>query len=388
MPPNPDIWQLFQKYGPSLGIIFRMNENMNFQNPGKRAARRIGALIAAIALALSLAALPSCATDNSATAQTDQPASAQASGAEQATASENSAQEQANGSDEDDAEGQSRDDSSFDIAQVPEYEGEPYAVVNGNDPELDAQDSEGPAESYSDLDSLGRCGTAEAVVSEATMPTEERGSIGMVKPSGWHTVRYDDLVDGKYLYNRSHLIGYQLTGENANEENLITGTRYMNTEGMLPFENEVADYVGSTGNSVLYRATPIFVGGELVARGVHLEAMSLEDGGAGVSFNVFCYNVQPGVEIDYATGESRRDDSAAMGGSANRGDKTASASSAAKNADEASAQDYILNTNTRKLHRPDCPSVDDMSEKNKQEVTATRNKVINRGYDPCGRCRP
>lgn len=229
--------------------------NMNFQNPSKRAARRIGALIAAIALALSLAALPGCgANDPASTVQTNQPTSAQASGAEQAAASENSAQEQTNGSDEGGAEGQSQDGSSFDIAQVPEYEGEPYAVVNGNDPELDAQDAEGPAESYSDLDALGRCGTAEAVVSEATMPTEERGSIGMVKPSGWHTVRYDDLVDGKYLYNRSHLIGYQLTGENANEENLITGTRYMNTEGMLPFENEVADYVESTGNSVLYRA--------------------------------------------------------------------------------------------------------------------------------------
>ena len=136
------------------------------------------------------------------------------------------------------------------------------------------------------------------------MPTEERGSIGMIRPSGWHTVRYDDLVDGRYLYNRCHLLGFQLTAENANERNLITGTRYMNVEGMLPFENQVASYVERTGNRVLMRSTPVFVGDELVARGVHLEALSIDDGGAGVSFNVFCYNVQPGIVIDYATGES------------------------------------------------------------------------------------
>ena len=154
------------------------------------------------------------------------------------------------------------------------------------------------------FDLLGRCGPAEACVGQELMPTEERGAIGMVKPSGWHTVRYDGVVDGKYLYNRCHLIGYQLTGENANERNLITGTRYLNVEGMLPFENQVADYVEETGNHVLYRSTPVFKGLELVARGVQIEAWSVEDGGAGVCFNVYCYNVQPGVEIDYATGES------------------------------------------------------------------------------------
>ena len=160
-------------------------------------------------------------------------------------------------------------------------------------------------ECYAELDLLGRCGSAMACIGRDLMPTEERGPIGMVKPSGWHTVRYDDVVDGKYLYNRCHLIGYQLTGENANEQNLLTGTRYLNVVGMLPFEDLAADYVQETGNHVLYRVTPVFRGLELVARGVQMEAWSVEDNGAGVCFNVYCYNVQPGVEIDYATGESR-----------------------------------------------------------------------------------
>lgn len=161
-------------------------------------------------------------------------------------------------------------------------------------------------EEYSDLDSLGRCGQAYALIGTETMPDEDRGSIGQIKPSGWHTVRYDDLIDGKYLYNRCHLIGFQLAGENANEKNLITGTRYMNVDGMLPFENQVADYVETTGNHVLYRVTPVFEGDELVARGVQMEALSVEDDGQGVAFNVFVYNVQPGVDIDYQTGESQR----------------------------------------------------------------------------------
>lgn len=187
---------------------------------------------------------------------------------------------------------------------LPSYKGSAYTVINGNVPDLSAVEADYGYERYSELDALGRCSEALALVGSETMPTEERGSIGSVKPTGWHTVRYDNLVDGKYLYNRCHLIGYQLSGENANERNLITGTRYMNITGMLPFENEVADYVEATGNHVLYRATPVFVGEELVARGVHLEALSVEDGGAGVSFNVFCHNVQPGIEIDYATGDS------------------------------------------------------------------------------------
>lgn len=191
---------------------------------------------------------------------------------------------------------------------LPEYAGEPYVVLYGNEP-LFTEEERTKTQSYEvyePLDFLKRCGVTEACIGLDLMPTEERGEIGMVKPSGWHTVRYDDLVDGKYLYNRCHLIGYQLSGENANEMNLITGTRYMNVEGMLPFENQVADYVQRTGNHVMYRVTPDFRGVEMLARGVQMEAWSVEDNGEGVCFHVYCYNVQPGVEITYLTGESRR----------------------------------------------------------------------------------
>lgn len=195
--------------------------------------------------------------------------------------------------------------SAIDIEDIPEYSGDAYVVVNDNVPYFDESDlTTKTFEKYSPLDSLGRCGVAFANVSEDTMPTKERGSIGMIKPSGWQIKKYD-FVDGKYLYNRCHLIGYQLTGENANEKNLITGTRYMNTEGMLPFENEVADYVQDTGNHVLYRVTPVFEGDNLVAKGVLMEAMSVEDQGLDIEFNVFVYNIQPGVTIDYATGDSQ-----------------------------------------------------------------------------------
>ena len=201
---------------------------------------------------------------------------------------------------------------AFDYAQVPPYAGSPYAEIDGNVPALSAEDAVGaPAESYAPLDALGRCGAAFAIVSLDTMPTEERGSIGMIRPSGWHTVRYDDLVDGRYLYNRCHLLGFQLTAENANERNLITGTRFMNADLMLPFEEEVARYIDDTGSHVLYRVTPIFEGTELVARAVEMEAVSLEDDGAGVSFNVVCRNIQPGIGIDYATGDSWEEDEGA-----------------------------------------------------------------------------
>ena len=194
--------------------------------------------------------------------------------------------------------------TAISLDEVPPYSGSPYVVINGNVPDFSAEElSAEPFEVYSPLDFLGRCGTACANVGLEFMPTEERGDIGSVKPTGWQTAKYD-IVDGGYLYNRCHLIGYQLTGENANEQNLITGTRYLNVEGMLPFENLVADYVEETGNHVRYQVTPIFQGVELVARGVQMEAMSVEDDGAGVCFNVFVYNVQPGITIDYATGES------------------------------------------------------------------------------------
>ena len=190
------------------------------------------------------------------------------------------------------------------IDDIPAYSGQPYVVLNDNQPNFELEDlTTEEFELYSDLDSLGRCGIAYANISPETMPTEPRGEIGQVKPTGWHTVKYD-CVDGKYLYNRCHLIGFQLAGENANEKNLITGTRYLNVEGMLPFENLVAEYVDETGNHVLYRITPIYEGSNLIAAGVQMEAISVEDEGEGVCFNVFVYNVQPGVVIDYATGDS------------------------------------------------------------------------------------
>ena len=199
----------------------------------------------------------------------------------------------------------SSSEKSYDMSSIPEFDGEnAYVVLNNNEPNFTKEDMVTESfESYSELDSLGRCGVAFANVGKDIMPTEERGSIGQVKPTGWHTIKYDN-VDGKYLYNRCHLLGYQLTGENANKKNLITGTRYLNIDGMLGFENMIADYVKETGNHVLYRVTPVFVGDELVCRGVQMEALSVEDNGEGVKFNVFAYNAQPGIEIDYATGDS------------------------------------------------------------------------------------
>jgi len=193
---------------------------------------------------------------------------------------------------------------SITLDQIPEYDGEPYVVLQDNQPNFDLEDlTLEPFETYSELDNLGRCGVAYANICMDIMPTEPRGEIGQVKPSGWHTVTYD-CVDGKYLYNRCHLIGYQLAGENANRQNLITGTRYLNVIGMLPFENMVNEYVEETGNHVLYRVTPIFAGDNLVANGVQMEALSVEDEGEGLCFHIYVYNVQPGVVIDYATGES------------------------------------------------------------------------------------
>lgn len=195
-------------------------------------------------------------------------------------------------------------ESSIVLEDIPEYSGEPYVVVEGNEPDFSEEEiTEGSFEDYSELDGLGRCREACANVGEDLMPTEERGNISEVKPSGWEN-EYYEFVDGGYVYNRCHLIGYQLAGENANEKNLITGTRYMNVEGMLPFENQVADYVRDTGNHVLLRVTPVYDGTNLVASGVQMEAESVEDHGKSIQFNVYCYNVQPGVEIDYATGEN------------------------------------------------------------------------------------
>ena len=195
--------------------------------------------------------------------------------------------------------------TSFNLNDIPEFDGKtPYVIINNNEPNFPEEDfNSNSFEKYSELDSLGRCGAAYANVSKDTMPTEARGEISKVKPTGWHTVKYD-CVEGKYLYNRCHLIGYQLTAENANKQNLITGTRYLNVDGMLPFENQVAEYVKQENGHVLYRVTPIFEGNNLVANGVQMEAESVEDKGEKVKFNVYAYNVQPNIKIDYLTGNS------------------------------------------------------------------------------------
>lgn len=263
---------------------------------------------------------------------------------------------------------------SVSLEEVPAYSGSPYVELDGNQPGFSLEERTTDSfETYSTLDALGRCGPAYACIGQDLMPTEDRESISSVRPTGWVQAEYD-FVEGGSLYNRCHLIGFQLTGENANEENLITGTRYMNVEGMLPFENMVADYIKETGNHVLYRAAPIFEGENLVASGVVMEALSVEDEGEGVCFHVYVYNVQPGVEIDYATGESWE-----------TGD---SAFSALESQAEEQETDYVLNTSSKKFHRPDCPSVDSMSGKNRQEYHGTREELIAQGYEPCGSCHP
>ncbi len=257
---------------------------------------------------------------------------------------------------------------SIDIGNIPEYSGSPSVVLNQNKPRFAVSDLTTESfETYDELDALGRCQGAYANVGVDLMPTEKRGDISRIKPTGWQSVRYD-FVEGKNLYNRCHLIGFQLTGENANNKNLITGTRYMNVQGMLPYENEVADYVKETQNHVLYRVTPIFDGDNLVADGVQMEALSVEDNGEGVQFHVYVYNVQPGVEIDYATGESKAAETGA--------------------ADSSVQEQYVLNTNTKKFHKPTCGSAIDMKEENKEEYTGSRELLIEQGYVPCGNCKP
>lgn len=282
--------------------------------------------------------------------------------------------------------------SSFSLEDVPPFSGEPYVVLQDNQPGFSQEDfTTDSFETYSSLDLLGRCGTAYANIGLDLMPTEERDSIGQVKPSGWQTVKYD-IVDGKYLYNRCHLIGYQLSGENANEQNLITGTRYLNVEGMLPFENMVADYVQETGNHVLYRVTPIFQGTELVARGVQMEALSVEDEGQGVSFNVYVYNVQPGVVIDYATGESQLGDPTAAQDqpaqeSPDKDAQPAEEETPAESGDTVSFT-YTLNTKTKKFHDPGCSGAASISPDNRDSFTGDRQTLLDQGYTPCGQCQP
>ncbi len=269
---------------------------------------------------------------------------------------------------EDVKEDASSNSDTVSLSNIPEYSGEPYVALNDNQPQF--KESEITTEAYeyfAELDELGRCGVTMSCVGQELMPTEDRGDISSVKPSGWINVPYD-FVDGRYLYNRCHLIGFQLTGENGNKLNLITGTRYMNVEGMLPFENMIADYVKETHNHVMYRVTPIFTDDELVARGVQMEAWSVEDDGEGVCFNIYVYNVQPGVIIDYATGESKLDEEA-LSASGEQGE-------------------YVINTNSKKFHRLDCSGATGMDESNRQEYTGSRELLVSQGYKPCGQCDP
>lgn len=263
--------------------------------------------------------------------------------------------------------------NDFSLANIPEYSGNAYIAVSGNQPHFTESDFASEAfEDYSELDSLGRCGIAFALLGTETMPTEERGYIGSVRPSGWQLRKYD-FIEGKYLYNRCHLIGFQLAGENSNEKNLITGTRYLNISGMLPFENQVADYIKQTDNHVLYRVTPHFRADELLAYGVQIEAASFEDYGEELSFNVFCYNVQPGVSIDYADGESR---------AASETEDTAAQPSVTD------GTEYVLNRGTMKFHYPTCASVKDITPKHRTLYTGSRAELLNLGYEPCLRCNP
>lgn len=272
--------------------------------------------------------------------------------------------------------------TTFDLSSIPKYSGSPYVAVNDNNPYFTKSDYTTKSfENYATLDSLGRCGVAYANIGKEIMPTEERGSIGMVKPSGWHSIRYEN-VEGKYLYNRCHLIGYQLSAENANTSNLITGTRYLNIQGMLPFENMVADYVKATNNHVLYRVTPIFEGDNLLASGVLMEGYSVEDNGDGICYNVYCYNVQPGIKIDYTTGDSEAEDGSAPYGS------SAVVNKPTQQNNNSSSTTYIANKNTKKFHYPTCSSVGQMKESNKKYLNCSRDQAIQQGYDPCGRCCP
>ena len=282
----------------------------------------------------------------------------------------------------------------FTLDMVPAYSGRAYADINGDVPffaqeEMTAE----PFHEYWPLDDLGRCTGAYACVGPETLPTQKRGDISSVRPTGWNTNRYSD-IDGEMLFNRCHMIGHMLTGQDANERNLITGTRYMNVEGMLPFEESVVMYVEGTGHHVMYRVRPFFEGDNLVCTGVLMEARSVED--PLVQFCAFCYNVQPGFEIDYATGDNRRadeggdevqriiadPDTSEEAGSRQSGSGDTAASS------EEEQYTYILNTNTHKFHMPYCDSVQDIKDKNKQKTTMKREELIEQGYSPCKRCNP
>ena len=308
------------------------------------------------------------------------------------------------------------------LADIPAYDGTSYIQLENNMPDFTEEEKKSTEafERYSDLDSLGRCGQAYANICPELQPTEERGTIGNVRPSGWHTVKYNDLIDGNYLYNRCHLIAYCLAGENANEKNLITGTRYLNVDGMLPFEEKVDAYVKETGNHVLYRVTPIFEGDNLVASGVEMEGWSVEDEGAGICFYVYCYNVQPGITIDYATGDSALDGTTPEQTTKNSDTKKSSskgASSGSNNTNSGSASNETQaatpapaqTDNNTTVQEPPAPTPADTTSngsvivhitdtgskyhnagcrylKSDHEVTLDEAKAM--GLTPCGVCNP
>ena len=275
------------------------------------------------------------------------------------------------------------DNSKFSLSSIPVFSGTPYYVVNNNIPyfTLKEKSNTNPFEEYFPLDDLGRCQVTYANICQDLMPTEDRGNISSIYPSGWklngksNNNEYDtEIVDGGRIYNRCHLIGFQLAGENANEKNLITGTRYMNVTGMLPFENMVADYIKETNNHVLYRVTPMYYENDLVAQGVLMEAWSVEDNGDGICFNVYCYNVQPGVEINYTTGENY------LSSEINIPTEETNPLKQFKT--------YILNTNSKKFHITTCSSVSKISDKNKKEYKGLKQDLLSQGYEPCGVCNP
>ena len=279
-----------------------------------------------------------------------------------------------------------------DLAEIPDYSGTSYTELNGNIPMFSDEEKSktDEFEYYSARDHLGRCGVAYVNVCKDIMPNEERGDIDRIKPTGWMQNKYPGIVDSEppYLYNRCHLIAYSLAGENDNELNLVTGTRYMNVEGMNPFELQVLDYVRSTGNHVLYRVTPIFEGDNLLASGVEMEAWSVEDEGRGVCFHVYCYNVQPGIVIDYTTGENRLSDEVQATSEEETTTEAVTEAVTEQNTTEPTSGEfkYVLNTSRMKIHLPDCPSVKQMAEHNKQWTNDSIEDLKSRGYSPCKNC--
>lgn len=276
---------------------------------------------------------------------------------------------------------------SYKVYSIPKANNKPYTRLDNCKPQFTAKEKRSilPFEKYSNLDSMRRCGVAYANICEDIMPTEARGAIGNVKPSGWHTVKYPEIVDGLYLYNRCHLIGFQLAGENANAKNLITGTRYFNVTGMEPFENKVADYVRSTRNHVLYRVSPAFTNNNLVADGVQMEAWSVEDNGKGICFNVFCYNIQPGINIDYTNGDSHESGDYDI---EDNSDLELPSENNSSSATHDITSTYVLNTNTKKFHYSSCRDVSKIAEKNYFETDKSREELLSEGYLPCGHCKP